>query len=89
MNQLARGKERAFAGFRDVLAREMTSALPEVAADVARVVEATGGVIITSSVKDADADADANAAAGEQGPQGREVGEGGQGQQQQQQQQRQ
>ncbi|KAL2147583.1 hypothetical protein VTI28DRAFT_8037 [Corynascus sepedonium] len=43
MNQLARGKAHAFSGFRDVLAREMASALPEVRADVDRVVEATGG----------------------------------------------
>ncbi len=44
MNQLARGKEHAFRGFRDVLAREMRAALPEVGEDVDRVVEATGGV---------------------------------------------
>lgn len=43
MNQLARGKMHAFRDFRDVLAREMSSALPECAGDVARVVEATGG----------------------------------------------
>ncbi|KAL2262175.1 hypothetical protein VTK26DRAFT_2249 [Humicola hyalothermophila] len=43
MNQLARGKARAFAGFRDVLAREMAAALPELREDVRRVVEATGG----------------------------------------------
>ena len=43
MNQLARGKSHAFRDFRDVLAREMKSALPEVAGDVDCVVEATGG----------------------------------------------
>ncbi|KAK4106182.1 hypothetical protein N658DRAFT_460504 [Parathielavia hyrcaniae] len=43
MNQLARGKARAFGGFRDVLAREMGCALPELRADVGRVLEATGG----------------------------------------------
>ncbi|PHH90590.1 hypothetical protein CDD83_3234 [Cordyceps sp. RAO-2017] len=42
-NQLMRGKMHAFADFRDVLAREMASALPELAADVAAVVDATGG----------------------------------------------
>jgi mediator of RNA polymerase II transcription subunit 10 len=42
-NQLMRGKTTAFASFRDVLAREMTSALPELGADVRRVVEETGG----------------------------------------------
>ncbi|KAK3905096.1 mediator complex, subunit Med10 [Staphylotrichum tortipilum] len=46
MNQLARGKTGAFRGFRDVLAREMGSALPELRADVERVVEATGGVTV-------------------------------------------
>lgn len=43
MNQLARGKMHAFTDFRDVLAREMNSALPEVRGDVQRVLEATGG----------------------------------------------
>lgn len=42
-NQLMRGKEEAFAGFRDVLAREMASALPELREDVERVLEGTGG----------------------------------------------
>ena len=40
-NQLMRGKMAAFASFRDVLAGEMRSALPEVAGDVDRVVEMT------------------------------------------------
>ncbi|KAK0645855.1 mediator complex, subunit Med10 [Cercophora newfieldiana] len=43
MNQLMRGKMGAFREFRDVLAREMEGALPEVKEDVRRVVEATGG----------------------------------------------
>jgi mediator of RNA polymerase II transcription subunit 10 len=42
-NQLMRGKTAAFAGFRDVLAREMASALPELEPDVRRVVQETGG----------------------------------------------
>lgn len=42
-NQLVRGKMRAFAAFRDVLAREMAEALPELGEDVGRVVRATGG----------------------------------------------
>jgi mediator of RNA polymerase II transcription subunit 10 len=37
------GKENAFAGFRDTLAREMVTALPELREDVEMVVEATGG----------------------------------------------
>jgi mediator of RNA polymerase II transcription subunit 10 len=43
MNQLARGKEMAFVRFRDVLAEEMGRAMPELRADVERVIEATGG----------------------------------------------
>jgi mediator of RNA polymerase II transcription subunit 10 len=42
-NRLMRGKQAAFADFRDILARELMSALPEVAADVDSVVRATGG----------------------------------------------
>ncbi|KAI1769006.1 mediator complex, subunit Med10 [Hypoxylon sp. FL1150] len=40
-NQLMRGKQSAFASFRDVLAAEMDKALPELRDDVARVVAAT------------------------------------------------
>lgn len=40
-NQLMRGKQSAFAAFRDVLAAEMDKALPELQDDVARVVAAT------------------------------------------------
>ncbi len=42
-NQLMRGKQSAFSDFRDALAREMDSALPELKEDVKMVVEATGG----------------------------------------------
>jgi mediator of RNA polymerase II transcription subunit 10 len=40
-NQLMRGKMNAFATFRDVLAEQMTSAMPELKDDVARVLAAT------------------------------------------------
>ncbi|KAM0263045.1 hypothetical protein ACHAQJ_001424 [Trichoderma viride] len=42
-NQLMRGKVSAFGSFRDVLAEQMSSAMPELRDDVARVLEATGG----------------------------------------------
>lgn len=42
-NQLMRGKMHAFSSFRDVLAREMGEALPELRDDVAQVVRGTGG----------------------------------------------
>ena len=42
-NQLMRGKVRAFAAFRDVLAEQMAQGMPELRADVERVLEATGG----------------------------------------------
>lgn len=42
-NQLMRGKVRAFAAFRDVLAEHMAQAMPELRGDVERVLEATGG----------------------------------------------
>jgi mediator of RNA polymerase II transcription subunit 10 len=38
-----RGKQSAFGSFRDVLAEQMSSAMPELRDDVARVLEATGG----------------------------------------------
>lgn len=38
-----RGKMGAFGSFRDVLARELATANPELKEDVARVVVATGG----------------------------------------------
>ncbi|CEI38699.1 hypothetical protein FVEN_g4750 [Fusarium venenatum] len=43
-NQLMRGKLNAFGSFRDILAENMTTAMPELRDDVAQVVEATGGV---------------------------------------------
>lgn len=42
-NQLLRGKQVAFGRFRDILAGEMGSAMPELREDVAAVLEATGG----------------------------------------------
>lgn len=42
-NQLMRGKMHAFGEFRNVLAREMATALPELRPDVERVVRETGG----------------------------------------------
>ncbi|OQE25307.1 hypothetical protein PENSTE_c006G01387 [Penicillium steckii] len=42
-NQDLKGKQEAFAGFRDVLAREMRSAMPECTGEVDRVVAVTGG----------------------------------------------
>ncbi|KAL4975010.1 mediator of RNA polymerase II transcription subunit 10 [Aspergillus desertorum] len=42
-NQDLKGKKEAFADFRDVLAREMRSAMPEVRGEVDRVIQATGG----------------------------------------------
>lgn len=42
-NQLMRGKQSAFASFRDILAEQMSSAMPELREDVAKVLEATGG----------------------------------------------
>lgn len=41
-NQLVRGKMGAFETFRDVLAAEMSSAMPELKGDIDRVLEATG-----------------------------------------------
>lgn len=38
-----KGKEEAFAGFRDVLAQEMVKGMPEVKSDVERVLQETGG----------------------------------------------
>lgn len=40
-NQDLKGKQEAFASFRDVLAREMRSAMPECQGEVDRVVKAT------------------------------------------------
>ncbi|ORY69753.1 mediator complex, subunit Med10 [Pseudomassariella vexata] len=42
-NQMMKGKQDAFASFRDVLAGEMDKAMPELREDTARVLAATGG----------------------------------------------
>jgi mediator of RNA polymerase II transcription subunit 10 len=42
-NQLMKGKAEAFASFRDVLAEQMWTALPELQRDVKEVVNQTGG----------------------------------------------
>ncbi|KAH8815797.1 transcription factor subunit Med10 of mediator complex-domain-containing protein [Xylogone sp. PMI_703] len=42
-NQLMKGKMEAFGSFRDVLAREMSAALPELRSDISKVLDATGG----------------------------------------------
>ncbi|KAJ5852173.1 Mediator complex subunit Med10 [Penicillium soppii] len=44
-NQDLRGKREAFADFRDVLAREMRSAMPECRGEVDRAVAASGGKV--------------------------------------------
>lgn len=41
-NQLMKGKNTAFADFRDVLAKNMCKANPELREDIVRVLEATG-----------------------------------------------
>ncbi|TRX91912.1 hypothetical protein FHL15_007231 [Xylaria flabelliformis] len=48
-NQLMRGKQSAFASFRDVLAGEIESAMPELRDDAARVVAATGGRAVSAT----------------------------------------
>lgn len=40
-----KGKKQAFGSFRDILAREMASALPEVKDDVEKVVKETAGEV--------------------------------------------
>lgn len=42
-NQLMKGKSEAFGSFRDVLAREMETALPEMREAVSQVLQNTGG----------------------------------------------
>lgn len=42
-NQDLKGKMEAFAGFRDVLAREIRGGMPECSSEVGRVLDATGG----------------------------------------------
>jgi mediator of RNA polymerase II transcription subunit 10 len=43
MNQFARGKQHALAGFRDVLAQATLEGMPELRGEVERVVVGTGG----------------------------------------------
>lgn len=43
-NQLLKGKQEAFTSFRDILAREIAGAIPEMRNDVKAVVERTGGL---------------------------------------------
>ena len=40
-NQLMKGKVHAFASFRDILAGEMSRAMPELEEDIGRVIETT------------------------------------------------
>jgi mediator of RNA polymerase II transcription subunit 10 len=44
-NQKLKGKTEAFAAFRDVFARELVGAVPELRGDVKRVIENTGGAL--------------------------------------------
>ncbi|KAH9839671.1 mediator of RNA polymerase II transcription subunit 10 [Teratosphaeria destructans] len=43
LNQELKGKSQAFASFRDILGREMASAIPEIQTEVRQVVQSTGG----------------------------------------------
>lgn len=42
-NQLLKGRKEAFAGFRDVLAREMGKVFPELMGEIEGVMKSTGG----------------------------------------------
>lgn len=44
-NQLQSGRSQAFANFRDILGREMMSAIPDIRDDVRTVLEASGGSV--------------------------------------------
>lgn len=44
-NQLQKGRAQAFADFRDILGREMMSAIPDIRDDVKTVLEASGGTV--------------------------------------------
>lgn len=44
-NQLQKGRAQAFADFRDILGREMMSAIPDMREDVRAVLEASGGKV--------------------------------------------
>ncbi|KAK5125319.1 hypothetical protein LTR85_000428 [Meristemomyces frigidus] len=45
LNQQAKGRAEAIANFRDILGREMASAIPDIRNDVQQVVAATGGEV--------------------------------------------
>ncbi|KAK5110056.1 hypothetical protein LTR62_006300 [Meristemomyces frigidus] len=45
-NQQLKGRSEAFARFRDILAREMMSGIPEVREDVVEIVSYTGGQVV-------------------------------------------
>ncbi|KJZ72925.1 Mediator of RNA polymerase II transcription subunit 10 [Hirsutella minnesotensis 3608] len=75
-NQLMRGKMNAFASFRDVLARETASAMPELRDDVARVLDATGGRPLGSAERN-DSAAAASSVALDQGASSRMASSGG------------
>ena len=44
-NQQQKGRSEAFAQFRDILGREMASAIPEISTEVREIVESSGGII--------------------------------------------
>ena len=44
-NQLQKGRAEAFADFRDILGREMMSAIPDMRDDVRNVLKAAGGKV--------------------------------------------
>jgi mediator of RNA polymerase II transcription subunit 10 len=44
-NQQQKGRSDAYAQFRDILGREMASAIPEIREDVKKIVESSGGQI--------------------------------------------
>lgn len=44
-NQQLKGKSEAFAQFRDILGKEMMSAIPEIKDDVEEIVQSTGGEV--------------------------------------------
>ncbi|KAJ6782078.1 hypothetical protein PWT90_03156 [Aphanocladium album] len=62
-NQLMRGKMHAFGAFRDVLAQNMATAMPELRDDVAHVLEATGGARTSASSASSSAANNANGTA--------------------------
>lgn len=43
LNQKLKGRSESYAQFRDIFAKELASAVPEMKEDVKKVVEATGG----------------------------------------------